>query len=1273
MRRIISLVLALLISLSIVIIDNKASYANTDYCINSSIYTGTYDGSTPMEFTINSVNKEDNTFTGHVKINHQLVSIDKDISGSITLNQQNFVCTFGFSFYWLITTYDTTFEITVDPLTGIATGYGGGGVLIAGDVNLTGTINPYYNQSLSYNENDMKMCMDFSYSVYQGDNNDEVKQSVTDCINKYNNQNIDNREIEIHKFGTNSPDSNKDDVAFAILNRKNSDNSIDIIVVIRGTLKDEWQGNVEITGQAYNAEIDVHDSFEKAKDSIKDEISNYYTDYCSNYDKVNLIITGHSRGAATSNLYAKYATDIMGGTLDPYAPEHAYDDIPEFDSVTAYTFACPNNTRITNHHTENYLKGYTNIFNFWFDSDIVPLVPPREPEEGWNYWKYGQCYTMDISDYYKKEKVKYFTDHTVYYEIGINEDIKEELKNAFSQWPSVDDYYNKLYRTKRLTIRKNIADGTEYYALEDEDISLYDFLHSGTSFLGSYKFEGLHAIRYLSKCRHFDPLIVFALSNIYTIKTSHHFNTYNEIINTGNDDFTAFGDSNFSPIYYSSSQNLRNNNSTRKNDENRNNEIIYNSAEVQKLTSMANHSTNNDILEWNYSDPSTWEGVTWNSDGNVTSIDLKYKWLTGTLDCSNFIALTDLNVYGNSFTSLNLSGDTGLLSLNCGFNDFSSNGLSLTDCTSLTDLFCDGCGLTTINLSTLIDLENLSCSFNNLIALDVSYNTSLEHISCIYNYLDISANSTLYTALNGYKTANNAYLNYHPQRITENAIVDGDEMLALKNFANIGDNNQILDWLDENGDISLEKLQYYAIFEFDGTQYRVIALDISNLPVEGTLDLSAFSCLDELYCDESNITSLFVNGCSSLQVLSCYNCDIETLTLPTNVTSSDSPLYSLNCEYNYIDTTMFTQSIIDNISSKDEYLLKYERQKGDNSALKAVVEFTSTLTEESFVLLSDLYKAYENYENFLLTQTEIDSIVTDFLNSISDLEPYLNLKISGNNGTITTVYNNETQSGSSHSLLFGTPVTLTATADEGYIFDGWYEKVTQRKFSSNTTYTFKITTNMDMEARFVRTGDVTLTFTNDTGQIISKIDKSVSEWNEVTGISDLLPEVPYKLGHTSGMWNYTEADVLTALQAGNDVTITPVYDESTYEYPTVPTLTDNVPLLNLYYSLDTDNNVGSFTMAAGIPQDLNIEAIGIGFYYKKAASFNPSNFILNINNKMLTSRFDNTDSDGIYIVNINKFTSSYNWCARGYITYYDENNELKTVYSNQINIVDRNQ
>ncbi len=135
--------------------------------IYSSEYIGTYDADTPMEFYIYTINTVDNTFTEHVNINHQLVTISKDISGTLSLYDNYYTCSFGFTYYWWITNYDAIFDISVDPFTGIATGYGGGGILISSDdIFLTGTTNRLYNKELSYSENDMKMCMSLSKAMY---------------------------------------------------------------------------------------------------------------------------------------------------------------------------------------------------------------------------------------------------------------------------------------------------------------------------------------------------------------------------------------------------------------------------------------------------------------------------------------------------------------------------------------------------------------------------------------------------------------------------------------------------------------------------------------------------------------------------------------------------------------------------------------------------------------------------------------------------------------------------------------------------------------------------------------------------------------------------------------------------------------------------------------------------------------------------------------------------------------------------------------------------
>lgn len=201
-------------------------------------------------------------------------------------------------------------------------------------------------------------------------------------------------------------------------------------------------------------------------------------------------------------------------------------------------------------------------------------------------------------------------------------------------------------------------------------------------------------------------------------------------------------------------------------------------------------------------------------------------------------------------------------------------------------------------------------------------------------------------------------------------------------------------------------------------------------------------------------------------------------------------------------------------------------------------------------------------------------------------------------------------------------------------------------------------------------GSTTLTFANYSNWVAGTVTKTTAEWAELSSISDLLPEVPYRYGYSNGRWVYDEQEILLKLQSGENALITAEYDEDDASLPTPRTATDT-PLLDLYYKYDNNNHVGSYVMAAGFPQDIQVESVGIAFYYKNADCFDPTeNFILLMNNKMLVSRFNTDVLEDIYIVNMKKMTSTYNWAVRGYVTYYDENDNLVTVYSNQINIID---
>ena len=347
-------------------------------------------------------------------------------------------------------------------------------------------------------------------------------------------------------------------------------------------------------------------------------------------------------------------------------------------------------------------------------------------------------------------------------------------------------------------------------------------------------------------------------------------------------------------------------------------------------------------------------------------------------------------------------------------------------------------------------------------------------------------------------------------------------------------------------------------------------------------------------------------------------------------------------------------------------------QSVDREVLLAVNDFMKTLDEndyssESFEEIKnaigkiDEAVSADDWKEYCLTQKATDAEISRILELINNLVPYLNFSVSSENGTVESSAN-ET------SILSGTEITLKASADDGYVFKGWYEKDSKRIFSTDEEYTFVLTSNTDLMALFVPENANSLIFTNATGQIVDMISKTVNEWRLVSSLNGLLPRVPYSYGYTNGAWDIPD-DTLAKLQSGENIVIIPAYDELEDVYIPEAPIAEDIPALSMYYTYDETNSVGSFVMAVDIPDGCRVESIGTAFYYKEASQFDPSEFILTVNNKALTSKFDDLE-EGVYVTNINKFTSEYNWSARGYVTYYDSEGNLKVSYSNQINIVD---
>ena len=361
-------------------------------------------------------------------------------------------------------------------------------------------------------------------------------------------------------------------------------------------------------------------------------------------------------------------------------------------------------------------------------------------------------------------------------------------------------------------------------------------------------------------------------------------------------------------------------------------------------------------------------------------------------------------------------------------------------------------------------------------------------------------------------------------------------------------------------------------------------------------------------------------------------------------------------------------SYVDNIT---DYL-------SDNSALLAVLSQIELCSKEDYSAetydnLLATYNSYSDLKNQNVSQVEIDNAVYDLLTAIYNLEPYMNLDISAPNGSFTVSYDNQTNSDSKHSLPFGTNISLSATPNEGYKFTGWYDVVNNLYFSKNSEYTFKLTSNVQLKALFVKSDSATLKFVSYSNWVKSIVTKTIDEWSTMTSIEALLPDVPYRYGYSNGRWVYDNEEVLSKLKAGQDVSLTPVYDKNDLSLPNPPLPNGDTPVLDLHYNFDDSENVASFVMATGFPENIKIETIAIAFYYGEAEVFDPTKFEVLVNNKMFISRFNTDEVGHIYISNMRELSLTHNWAVRGYVTYYDSNGNLKTVYSNQVNIVNREQ
>ena len=139
-----------------------------------------------------------------------------------------------------------------------------------------------------------------------------------------------------------------------------------------GSSHNQWYSNFDPGSGS------VHNGFYNAKRFITNSsktgrLDSYFSKYIKYYaENVKILITGHSRGAATANLVA---ADLIN--TNRYAAKK---------DIFTYAYATPNSTDIEYCSDEQYNR----IFNFVNPEDFVTKCMPSE----WRYGRYGITYTL---------------------------------------------------------------------------------------------------------------------------------------------------------------------------------------------------------------------------------------------------------------------------------------------------------------------------------------------------------------------------------------------------------------------------------------------------------------------------------------------------------------------------------------------------------------------------------------------------------------------------------------------------------------------------------------------------------------------------------------------------------------------------------------------------------------------------------------------------------------------------------------------------------------
>ncbi len=308
----------------------------------------------------------------------------------------------------------------------------------------------FFNDSKTYNHNISILCSLFNLEGYQSEENLKNALKRIGFLTDVDYINLDTGRDEVNYFIARQKIANGDEIYNLVFmgcigsNKKQWNSNFDP----KGT---ESKTNYEKTDSSY---VYNHYGFNDAKNFAKSKLTDYLKKYGLRQDNTKILLTGHSRGAATANLIAAELIDDGSIVND--------------NNLFTYTYATPNNT--WNPKRNN--KKYDRIFNIVFPNDFVTKVLLSS----WGYGRFGTTYSLPTKQNDKKNYKNYYKPKMLDYYKHLNYIADKERDTLFSDYwqgekpvyritkvmgscvKNLYQYYNQDYNLTGLLNRKKPYD-----------------------------------------------------------------------------------------------------------------------------------------------------------------------------------------------------------------------------------------------------------------------------------------------------------------------------------------------------------------------------------------------------------------------------------------------------------------------------------------------------------------------------------------------------------------------------------------------------------------------------------------------------------------------------------------------------------------------------------------------------------------------------------------------------------------------------------------------